>query len=96
MCIIISVRGNLINKTRRANTMKRRSTYHVKYMQDGVWSDTKGVDVIASSKAEAYDIAVYEKIPQIEGSCPWSAWVASVTYQNGNYHEFNTGSGNCC
>lgn len=54
----------------------------------------KMVDVIAKSKAEAYDKAVYELIPAIEGELPYSAWVASVTYQNGNYREFNTFEGN--
>ncbi len=52
------------------------------------------VDVVAGSKAEAYDIAVYEEIRKKEGSCPYSAWVSSVTYNNGNCRYFNTFEGN--
>lgn len=59
------------------------------------WSgQEKGIDIIAKSKAQAYDIAVYEAIPAIEGTMPYSAWVKSVTYQNGKYRQFNTSEGN--
>lgn len=63
--------------------------YRVKYeMYD--FDEVKGIDVIARNKHEAYDKAVYEDIPKIEGKTPYMAWVSSVTYQNGNYKEFNT------
>ena len=74
--------------------MASTHTYCVRYWLDGIWSDEKKVCVAASSKADAYDKAVFEVIPAKEGKCPFSAWVASVTYQNGNYKEFNTFSGN--
>lgn len=53
-----------------------------------------GIDLLARNKADAYDKAVYELIPQRTGELPYSAWVASVTYQNGNHKRFNTGEGN--
>ena len=74
--------------------MKRRQTYNVQYKLWGV-SEIRSVDVIASSKAEAYDVAVYERIPEKEqGEFPYSAWVNSVTSQNGNWTHFNTFEGN--
>ena len=51
--------------------------------------DVRRMDVIAGSKAEAYDKAVYDVLIEL----PYSAWVASVTYQNGNYKRFNTHEG---
>lgn len=66
--------------------------YYVKYkMHDAV--DQKGVCVAAANKAAAYDRAVYEVIPQKEGRLPYSAWVYSVTYNNGKYRRFNTCEG---
>ena len=52
------------------------------------------ISLLGKSKADAYDKAVYEEIPTKEGSQPYSAWVESVTYQNGNYKTFNTFEGN--
>lgn len=52
------------------------------------------VCVGARNKAEAYDKAVYEVIPNTEGTHPYSAWVSGVTYNNGNYKSFNTFEGN--
>lgn len=60
---------------------------------NGGWEKPKGIYVPARNKFEAYDIATYEKIPEIEGTIPYSSWVASVTYNNGNYKTFNTGNG---
>lgn len=54
----------------------------------------KGIQSPARDKYEAYDKAVYELIPEIEGRCPYAAWVESVTYNNGNYKVFNTSCGN--
>ena len=56
-------------------------------------SSVKGIDLLAKNKADAYEKAVYELIPQREGELPYSAWVASVTYQNGNCRRFNTFEG---
>lgn len=68
-----------------------RQTYHVGFRMSGEWPES--IDVIASSKAEAYDVAVYEAIPKQYGELPYSAWVESVTYNNGNYKRFNTFEG---
>ena len=48
----------------------------------------------ASNKAEAYDWATFDGIPKVEGCTPYSSWVTSVMYSNGNYREFNTFEGN--
>ena len=72
--------------------MARRNVYTVAYNLFGQRKEK--VDVIAQNKAEAYDIAVFEIIPNEEGRLPYSAWVESVTYQNGNTRTFNTFEGN--
>ena len=69
-------------------------TYHVNYIMEYYEIVEKGVDVLAHNKAEAYDKAVYEVIPAKEGRSPYGAFVSSVTYNNGNYKEFNTFVGN--
>lgn len=56
-------------------------------------SEIKKIYVSARSKAQAYNEAAYIAIPKAEGTFPYSAWVASVTYQNGNYRKFNTCEG---
>lgn len=66
--------------------------YYVKYRIYGS-AEVKGIDFLAHTKEEAYDKAVYELIPQKEGEMPYSAWVESVTYNNGNVHYFNTHEG---
>lgn len=68
------------------------AAYYVKFRLTG--EDVMGVCVAARSKAEAYDRAVFEEIPKAYGEMPYSAWVSSVTYQNGNSREFNTFEGN--
>lgn len=68
--------------------------YWVEYYINGIWEDSRGIQVLAKSKVAAYDKAVYEIIPEKEGQVPYSAWVVSVTYNNGNYRIFNTSSGN--
>ena len=67
--------------------------YYVEYKMNEA-SKVKGIQVLANSKYDAYDKAVYELIPDIEKYSPYSAWVASVTYNNGNYKTFNTFEGN--
>lgn len=65
-------------------------TVHYRAWQNG---EVKMIDILAHNKAEAHDIAVYEVIPAKEGQPPYSAWVSSVTYKNGNYKLFNTFEG---
>lgn len=72
---------------------QRRNTYTVAYRMYGADGE-RTVDVIASKKEEAYERAVYQAIPAVEGGLPYSAWVESVTYQNGNVREFHTFEGN--
>ena len=73
--------------------MKRAKAYYVKYKLHRS-DEEKGISLLASSKEEAYDKAVYEVIPEAEnGVYPYSAWVSSVTYNNGNYVLFNTFEG---
>ena len=66
--------------------------YTVKYRMYFA-GEEKFVDVLANSKAQAYDTATYETIPEKEGAVPYSSWVSAVTYNNGNYHTFNTCEG---
>lgn len=68
------------------------SAYYVKYKTHSA-GEVKGIAVPAGNKADAYDKAVYEEIPKVEGETPYSAWVYSVTYNNGRYHTFNTFEG---
>ena len=49
--------------------------------------------LLAENKEYAYDRAVFEEIPKATGEQPYSAWVQSVTYQNGNCRTFNTHEG---
>lgn len=58
------------------------------------WEGEKQISLLAKNKADAYDKAFYEEIPKVEGELPYSAWVVSVTYNNGNYRRFNTSEGN--
>lgn len=73
--------------------MASNKTYHVKYHLYGPFSDDKGIDVLAPNKIAAYDKARYEAIPAREGEHPYSAWVHSVTYANGDYKRFDTFEG---
>lgn len=72
--------------------MKHSNAYWVCYRVYG--EAEKGMQVIATSKADAYDKAFFDLIPAKEGTMPYSAWVSSVTYNNGNYRVFNTSEGN--
>lgn len=67
-------------------------TYYIQFRLYG--HDVQGIDVVARNKAEAHDKAVYEIIPAKYGETPYSAWVHSVTYSNGNYKTFNNFEGN--
>ena len=66
--------------------------YTVEYKSnvDGI---QRKIVVLANSKYDAYDKATYEEIPKLEGCLPYSSWVRSVTYNNGNVHYFNTCEG---
>ena len=66
--------------------------YAIRYRMIG--SEEKLIDLLANNKEEAYEKAFYEAIPEREGEMPYSAWVSSVTYQNGNVRYFNTSEGN--
>lgn len=66
--------------------------YIVKYCSN-VDGELRSVSLPAKNKADAYDKAVYEIIPEKEGACPYSAWVDNVTYNNGNVKYFNTCEG---
>lgn len=56
--------------------------------------NVRTVSFRCDNKANAYDRAVYEWIPYIcEGEHPYSAWVESVKYDNGNVRKFNTFEG---
>lgn len=68
-----------------------RKIYWVKYRLWGY--EEKGIQVCAKNVAEAYDIAVYELIPEKEVESPYSAWVDNVTYANGNVKYFNSFEG---
>lgn len=67
-------------------------TYYVEYKMHSA-DDVHGVDVLANSKEEAYNAAAFEVIPGKESGCPYSVWVSSVTYNNGNYKLFNNFEG---
>lgn len=67
-------------------------TYTVEYRMHSA-AEVESVSFAALNKIEAYDIAVYEIIPDEEGSMPWSAWVSSVQYANGKVKRFNTHEG---
>ena len=72
--------------------MGARKTYHIRYKM--YFSDeVHGIDVLASNKADAWGQAVWGDIPYKHGEHPYSAWVHSVTYNNGNCKLFNTCEG---
>ena len=63
--------------------------YYVKYTMTKN-GEEKGVGLLARNKEDAFDKAVFEEIPKVEGTTPYSAWVSSVTYQSGKVKHFNT------
>ncbi len=68
-------------------------TYCISYKMYSV-DTVHDICVPARNKAEAYDKAVYEAIPKVEGGhLPYSAWVERVTYKNGGSKQFNTCEG---
>lgn len=65
--------------------------YYIEY-REYFASDVQGICVGAKNKYDAYCTAL-DRLAE-NGIHPYSAWVASVTYKNGNYHRFNTSEGN--
>ena len=65
-------------------------TYYVKYVMTFPAGEVKGISVAAKSKQDAYVQATFYDIPYKEHKHPYATWVHSVTYNNGNYKEFNT------
>lgn len=74
--------------------MARRNVYHIRFILEGYWDVERGIDVLAQNKEDAYEKAMFVNIPIKFGRHPYSAWVKSVTYNNGNHREFNTDDGN--
>lgn len=72
--------------------MRGISEYVVLYKMNKS-SDVDNIYVHTLSKEEAYDYAVHEIIPDLEGGSPYSAWVQEVHYLNGRTHLFNTHEG---
>lgn len=58
-------------------------------------ADVKQIEMLAQNKADAYDKATYEYIPETEGSVPYSSWVAGYRKNHGigEVHWFNTFEG---
>ena len=67
--------------------------YTVAYKPNGAYETQRSIIVLANTKQEAWDKAVFEAIPELEGGMPYSAWVERVTYNNGRVKEFNTCEG---
>lgn len=67
--------------------------YTVEYRLNGSYDGVKRVSLPAKNKWDAYDKAVFDLIPAIEGTTPYSAWVFSRTYRNGREQIFNTFEG---
>lgn len=67
--------------------------YTVKYNMRNNSELAKSISFLAKNVIDAYDRAVYEEIPNKEGELPYSAWVESVTYNNGKQKFFNTFEG---
>ena len=76
-------------------TDTRKASNHVYTVAYRMWAHEieRHIDVLAPNKHEAWEKAFYEAIPEKEGETPYSAWVDSVTYDNGNCRYFNTCEG---
>lgn len=66
--------------------------YYVKYKLNH-YETEKGIGFLAKNKKDAYYKAI-DKIEEKEGHIPYSAWVYSVTYQNGKHQVFKTNEQN--
>ena len=65
--------------------------YTIEYREHSA-GKVQSVSILAKNKMEAYD-KFCDEIEKVLGSYPYSAWVSSVTYQNGNYRVFNNFEG---
>ena len=69
--------------------------YTIKYVPYKGYNGEKQIQVLARYRTEAYCKAIYEEIPKVEdGESPYYAYVAGVTFQNGNYKTFGMGHDN--
>ena len=69
------------------------SAYAIRYKMHYA-DEPKLICVASKNKVEAWSQAVFHDIPLAEGmESPYSAWVTSVTYNNGNCKRFNTFEG---
>lgn len=66
--------------------------YTIEYKEHSA-ADVEFINVLADSKDDAYEKA-FDAFEELYNGHPYSFWVAGVTYQNGNYHKFNTFEGN--
>lgn len=60
--------------------------YYVKYRMN-YYEKEQGIGLLAENKEDAYYKAL-DEIEEKEGHPPYSAWVYSVTYQNGRHQVF--------
>lgn len=67
--------------------MRSNKAYTVAYRM-AMHQPERHIDVLASSKEDAWAKAFHEAIPEKEGETPYVAWLHSVTYQNGNCRYF--------
>lgn len=76
----------------RFEESKKMNAYTVEFTTHG-GGEVHRISFLAENKQDAWCRAVFEEIPKLTGEQPYSAWVASVTYNNGNYRAFNTFEG---
>ena len=69
-----------------------KRTYRIEYIMHEC-AEVKAVVVNAENKADAYDKAYFEAIPEAEGGIAYAAWVESVMFTNGKFKRFNTFAG---
>lgn len=62
--------------------------YYVKYRLNH-YEEEQGIGLLAINKKDAYYKAI-DKVKEKEGHPPYSAWVTSVTYQNGRHQVFKS------
>lgn len=67
-------------------------TYSISYKMNE-FDEIKRIRVTADNKEDAYDTAVFDEIPAVENSYPYSAWVSTVYFKNGDCKDFNTCEG---
>ena len=71
---------------------KRKRTYNIRYKLSECAPECV-IRVESCNCPDAYDKAVFEAIPEAAGHCPYSAWVESVEFKNGQIKRFNTFEG---